>query len=738
MEPKIAMPLYKWFIIAALILLLGIITLLAVALLSQISTETVSYVDEHSYNLSVPGASDSPTKRLRDPNAEVRGVWIATVDNINFPSVPGLSAEELKAELDDIVDTVNKNGLNAIYFQVRPAADAFYDSGIFPVSKYLTGTQGLPFPNGFDPLAYLIQIAHAEDIYVHAWVNPLRVTSGSAENPNHDLSKLALRNPARLHPEWTIPYADGKLYFDAGIPEVRNLIASGVAEIARNYNVDGIVFDDYFYPYPVTGAMFDDENTYNLYKGEFTNKDDWRRENVNLMVKACYDAIKNVRGNCKFGIAPFGIWQNDNGTNGGSDTKGLNSYSEIYCDPLSWIRGGYIDYIAPQIYWAFNSSAARFDILVKWWNKQLEGYENVDLLICHAMYRSAEWNIANEIRNQIEFARSERSYTGSILYGYAALKRNEMDLEKQLQDAFKYDYTYTSIESNETEFHVSSPSNGSYLNLGSTYLIGRSDPGYPLYFAGKPVSRTKGGYFSLYVNLKYGENKFVFEHKDEEIEYIVNRGVKPAGQTVYQTMDEFKIQSFKPVNDYIVPGGTVIEVTVVAPSKSTVKAKLRNEEITLRATINPPDNEIYMCETYTGRFVVPSWAGEGEISGLGNITFTAVRGGETAAATGVNVRIAGRNAFVVVEVVKDDTELKVSETSWYYDDYTPAQKGMRDEAVSLQNGFYKLRMGGYLRASGVKEIERKRLDVAKISGAYMTANTKETVFYIEAGENVPC
>ena len=737
MEPMIRMPLYKWLIAAASIVLVSILAVFGFFIISNFAEKGVG--ESLAAMRQEPSPSDEPTKKLRNPNAEIRGVWIATVENIDFPSKQGLDADALKAELDDIVKTTAEAGLNTIYFQVRPASDAFYDSAYFPVSKFLTGTQGTAFPDGFDPLAYLIEIAHDEQIYIHAWVNPLRVTTGSAEAPQHDLNALAEGNPARKNPDWVIPYADGRLYYDAGNPNVCKMIASGVAEIVKNYNVDGVVFDDYFYPYPVKNGVFDDTATYAKY-GEGMDKAAWRRDNVNKMVKACYNAVKGVNAECLFGIAPFGIWQNDNGKNGGSDTKGFNSYSEIYCDALAWAEGGYVDYIAPQIYWAFNFANARYDVLVKWWNQQLDAYDNVDLLICHGMYRSAEWNIKDEIKHQIEYARSTKKYTGSILYGYAALKRNDMNLMEQLQEVYAYDYIYEGIiASNDASLSISSPYNGAYVNVEATYVIGMSDPAFPLLIDGVAVPRTKSGYFSLYLPLVRGKNEFTFTHKDETVAYTVNRGVYTGtNEVTYQDMDGFKIISVAPTNNYIVPAGTGIEVTVVAPSKSTVTAKMRGAEITLKPTVLPPNNADYMRETYTGILRVPNWAGEGEIASLGDIEITAVRGNESASAKGGNVRIIGRNAFIAIEVAKDDTELKVGENSWYYDDYTPASAGMRDQAYSLQNGYYKLRMGGYLAASGVKEIGQQGITAAaKMTKAYMLTDEKETVFYIEAEQNVP-
>jgi N-acetylmuramoyl-L-alanine amidase len=476
------------------------------------------------------------------------------------------------------------------------------------------------------------------------------------------------------------------------------------------------------------------------------------------MVEACYKAVKSVNADFEFGIAPFGIWKNNDGTNNGSDTKGLSSYDAIYCDSLAWIRGGYIDFIAPQIYWTFSNSSARFDVLVRWWNAVLDGVDDIDLIICHAMYRSAEWNVTNEIKNQIEFARSERSYKGSILYGYAALKRDDMNLKEQLQTVFKTDYDYnyktaasvaamsngTASPAEPNKFMVSSPKNNSYINYETTYIIGMSDPDTPLLFEGKNVSRTRNGYFSLYVNLAKGKNAFTFNYGGEDIAYTVNRGYEPAGAATYAALTEFVIKGIKPSSNIIASAGTTIDLAVTAPAYATVTATIRNASVTLKPTVNPPDKAPsggYMSETYTGTFAIPDWAAENEIASLGNITYTVVlKGGtEEKTATGANVRIAGKNAYVNIEVISDDTELKVSETSWYYDDFVPASKGMRDRAVSLMNGYYKLRMGGYIDADGVREIDKKLIIPSKseITNAYMDSNEKETLVYIKTGVNVP-
>ena len=388
-----------------------------------------------------------------EPVEELRGVYIATVYSNDFPSKAGLDAKSLSEELDEIVERTAALGCNAIYFQVRPACDAFYKSDIFPVSEYLTGTVGGELPDGFDPLAYLIEIAHERGIQVHAWVNPLRVTRGSVSSPKTDTEALAEGSPARVRPELTVAYA-GELYFDVGIPDARRLVADGVLEIVRGYDVDGILFDDYFYPYPKAGYEFDDSISFaeygSDYSGGVTDIGDWRRENINKMVKLCYETIKRADESCRFGIAPFGIWRNDDGENSGSATSGFESYESLYCDTLAWIRGGYVDYVAPQIYWNFSLDVAPYGVLADWWDAQTAG-TGVDLYISHAAYKSgtSEWSFAHavsEMTEQIDYARMLEAYRGSIMYGFEQIRRDTDGVAAELTECYDGDVLYFSTE----------------------------------------------------------------------------------------------------------------------------------------------------------------------------------------------------------------------------------------------------------------------------------------------------
>ncbi|MCD8055765.1 MAG: family 10 glycosylhydrolase [Clostridiales bacterium] len=491
-----------------------------VALFSSCGAETVS----SSLSPLDGSSSDSSISGYSETASELRGVYITTAYNLNFPSRAGESAAELAAELDAIVENAVLWGMNTIIFQARAESDALYSSEIFPTSAYLVVNQGDELPDGFDPLEYLVTAAHAVGIDVYAWLNPLRVTrGGSAENPKTDLSALAETNPARQNPELTYEYA-GELYYDPGLPEVRELIADGVYEVVANYDIDGVLFDDYFYPYPeASGEVdengdtvyieIDDADTYALY-GDGADIDDWRRENVNLLIEACYNAAKSADADCKFGISPFGIWQNDDGENGGSDTSGFEAYSSLYCDALSWAEGGYVDFLAPQIYWSFDKSSAAYDVLANWWNAQLDG-TGVTLYISHGVYKygTDEWSAAgvvDEITAEIEYARQLISYRGSMLYGYAALAADTDGVSGEVTSCFADEILYSAPISTGAGVNIISHDYGEYLTLETVKLTGTSDPAYPVTCDGKKVSRRRDGSFYVTVTLADGENFIEF------------------------------------------------------------------------------------------------------------------------------------------------------------------------------------------------------------------------------------
>ena len=288
-----------------------------------------------------------------DNSSEMRAAWISTVYNIDWPKTQNDQATQ-EREYTQLLDNLKSVGINTVVVQVRPNGDALYKSNINPWSEYLTGTQGKD--PGYDPLPFLIDEAHKRGMEFHAWFNPYRVTTSGT-----DLSKLAANNPARLHPDWLLEYKSGSnkaLAYNPGLPEVRKHIVDSVSEVVKNYDIDGVHFDDYFYR-----SGMNDDATYNQY-GNGQDKGDWRRENVNALLREVNASIKSIKSNVAFGVSPSGIWRNISSDPTGSDTRGNESYSSSYADTRAWIKQGLVDYVVPQLYWPIGYSAADYSKLV--------------------------------------------------------------------------------------------------------------------------------------------------------------------------------------------------------------------------------------------------------------------------------------------------------------------------------------------------------------------------------------
>lgn len=354
------------------------------------------------------------TNEISSPKHELRGAWISTVENIDWPAKGDTDPESQREDFVELLDELQAAGINAVFAQVRPTADSFFPSEYFPWSHWLTGEQGVAPADGYDPLAFMIEEAHKRNMEFHAWINPFRI----AMHTNVDA--LVENHPARLNPDWVVAY-EGKLYFNPGVEAARNYITEGVNEIVEKYDVDGIHMDDYFYPYPSSQA-FDDSVQYNAYvsAGGTMNLGDWRRSNVNEVVSGLYDTIKDNKSYVKFGISPFGIWKNKASDPTGSATNGLESYSAIYADTRTWIKEGWVDYIAPQIYWHFGYNAAAYDVLVDWWMNEVEQnaqVHDVHLYIGHATYKvgTSNWEHPDQLPAQLRF-NQDKGVQGSILF----------------------------------------------------------------------------------------------------------------------------------------------------------------------------------------------------------------------------------------------------------------------------------------------------------------------------------
>ena len=347
----------------------------------------------------------------------MRGVWVATVANIDYPSRQGLTADELKSEADTILDNIAAMGLNTVFFQVRPSADALYQSDIFPWSRYVSGTAGQAPDQDFDVLSYWVEAAHSRGLQLHAWLNPYRITRSGQE----ELDALPETSPARQHPEWVVEY-DGNYYFNPGLPAVQQLVVDGAAEIVRNYDVDGIHLDDYFYP----GTDFNDAAAYERYGADFDDIDDWRRDNVNDLIATLDETLHAINPELAFGVSPAGIWDNKADNPKGSETNGRSSYREIYCDSVEWIKRGTVDYICPQLYWSIGYEIADFEVLVDWWQDVIST-SDVALYIGIGAYRAAEaepgdiWYGTAELERQLEMLDNSIDIQGEVFFSYSSL-----------------------------------------------------------------------------------------------------------------------------------------------------------------------------------------------------------------------------------------------------------------------------------------------------------------------------
>ncbi|MFM9452652.1 glycoside hydrolase family 10 protein [Streptomyces europaeiscabiei] len=364
-------------------------------------------------------AGGEPSPRRRAAEGELRGMWLATVSNRDWPSAPGLTADAQRAELLTHLDTAVARRLNAVIFQVRPTADALWPSPHEPWSQYLTGTQGKD--PGWDPLGTAVEEAHARGLELHAWFNPYRIALHA------DPGRLVASHPARKNPGWAVPYG-GKLYYNPGIPAVRAFVRKAMLDALRKYPVDAVHFDDYFYPYPVAGQVFDDDAAYDRYGASFPNRAAWRRDNVDRLVRETAAEIKVIRPGAQFGISPFGVWRNAETDERGSATRaGVQTYDDLYADTRKWVRENWIDYIVPQLYWNIGFEAADYAELLPWWAETARG-SGTRLYIGEALYKAgdpaqpAAWQEPAELSEHLTLARDVPEARGHVFFSAKDVK----------------------------------------------------------------------------------------------------------------------------------------------------------------------------------------------------------------------------------------------------------------------------------------------------------------------------
>ena len=300
-------------------------------------------------------APDDGTKR------EFRGAWIQAVNG----QWTGIGRDNMQRTLTYQLDELQKDGVNAIIFQVRPECDALYESRLEPWSRFLTGQQGMAPQPYWDPLQWMIEQCHRRGMELHAWINPYRAKTKTT-------NELASSHVAVQHPDWIFEY-DGLYILNPALEESRQFTCKVVEDIVRRYDVDGLHIDDYFYPYPVAGVTIPDADLYRQQGAGFASIGDWRRHNVDLLIRDLHKTIHSVKPWVKFGVSPFGIYRNKKNDPNGSQTNGLQNYDDLYADVLKWVDNGWVDYLVPQLYWEIGHKAADYQELIQWWNRNSRG-----------------------------------------------------------------------------------------------------------------------------------------------------------------------------------------------------------------------------------------------------------------------------------------------------------------------------------------------------------------------------
>ena len=646
----------------------------------------------------------------------LKGLWVATVSNIDFPSKPGLSAAELRAEIDTIVNNAYEWGFNAIFLQVRPKSDAVYYSSIFPSSDCIVEKQGDKLP--LDCLEYFITAAHSRGIELHAWVNPYRITQSG--QVGHNLSQLAESNPARIHPEWVVKHSDGAAYYNPGIPEVRKLIIDGILEIVNNYNIDGIHFDDYFYPYN-DSSKFADSKEYEKYKTEGQSLADWRRSNNDALVSQTAAAIKAAKSSVAFGISPSGVWALKTNNSLGTDIKSSSeSYYQVYADTRKWVLNEWIDYICPQIYWEIGHSTAPFKPITDWWN-DLVSQTKVKLYVGIAAYKGASvaaYKSPSEIQNQLKYLNTKDHVSGVVFFSYKDVAKNLAGIRDTAKTYFKSGSE--GVEAATDKLVLSYSSLTVESTTSKTFIIGVSDPNYPLYIAGEEVTtRSPKGYFTHMVSVpKTGENHYKIEHKGETVDYIIK---KSGSYSEPKTMSSFGFVSgtCAPKYDRAEKSGTTINFSCTATAGAKVYVVIGDYTVDLSTTDKDSTDGSFRRAWYEGSFVLPDIDGNAV---LGNPEFVIEKNGyDTVRYKGSNtIEVINDPESYVVEFIGDFPAQLKPDLKVTGEDFRYATIGALDTVVSKYNGNVLLGSGYYTVTDNIKKADNSSIPYSAIGKISVT------------------
>lgn len=664
---------------------------------------------------------------------QMKGLWVATVLNIDYPKKPTTDSEVLKKEAIEILDKSKKAGINSIFLQIRPSSDALYKSEYFPMSKYLTGKQGLQPDNGFDPLQFWIEEAHKRNIKLHGWINPYRITKKTASESKFDYDSLDPSNQAILHKDWVIEHKDGNLYFDPGNPDVRQMIVDSTLEIIRNYNIDGIHFDDYFYP----DRDFEDDATYAKYGKSYSSVGDFRRASVDSLIADLSNAIDKVDPTVEFGISPFGIWANKSSNKLGSDTNGMQSYYDHYADTRKWVKDGTIDYIAPQIYWNIGFKVADYSTLVKWWSDVVSGTD-VKLYVGHAAYRvgntdkSSPWYGVNEIRRQLALNETMPEVDGSIFFKYTTLKTNS-EFAKLLADY----YTGTKPVSNNMSVSIDRPTSDIKTYYDKYYIAGVYDPSKVLYLNSEPVDFVGGNmFYGMLVPLKVGKNTIKVSQDGSSDTLVITR-LSGGGSSGALKTAAIDTASLYPKSDIYKAPGESITFTCKAPigSKMTVSVGGKSYEMTPKTKSSKGKGIYNTTYSYTYKIGTPS--NNSKVVDYGKPNYSMKYKGKTTSESAKGAfKVIPKDAALAAKVVPNVIDSYKSATSSNGSAFE-LYSGMIDRITGKTETYTRLSSGLWVKNAEVEEFNLKSKANMSIDKVVLnTQNTPEKIVFYTNSSNL--
>lgn len=675
-------------------------------------------------------------ERQAEINEKFNALWVATVLNLDYPSKPTSDGSMLKAEALSIIEEAHSMGINAIILQVRPSADALYKSRIYPWSKYLTGKQGLAPSEGFDPLEFWIEESHKRGIALHAWVNPYRITRKTASEPAHDFSSLTVDHPARLNPSWVVSHSDGNLYFNPGIPAVIDHITESIVEIVKNYDVDGIHFDDYFYP----STTFDDASAFAAYGKSYGAIADWRRANVDTLIERVYAAIKKEDANVQFGVSPFGIWANVKKNQLGSATNGFESYYSQYADTKKWVEKNMIDYIAPQIYWHIGYDIADYSVLVKWWSEVAKG-SNVRLYIGHAAYRTyntdskSPWFGIAEIERQLNLNRSYDNIKGSIFFRYGFFKNRP-----EFKALVKSNFDRASQSPVQNHLIIGRPYKDITTTSAFHFIGGASDIRYPLTLNGEEITaRSPSGFFGVYVPLSMGVNTFTVVQNGMSYTRQITR-TSPALAPPMSKVEIIPTSAW-PQTIRTYQNGESITFSCRAPIGAKVFVSFDGKTHELIPAVKTSNSTKPYATTYSFKTTLPIYTGTPRVVNLGKPVYTMTFNGSSITETAKgDIKVVMPGAPYIATISKNFVD-SYQTASTSNGAHHILHRGMKDYVVGEIGDFVKLSSNvwvkrenltlstGNVRRNTIRAIKHVVLDRAEEVQFFITENVVKSVSY---------